>query len=558
MIESNSKVEPKQPGLIGRYQYLGEMGMGSMADVIKAYDPRIGRILAIKLIRHQYSNDENYKKLFLQEARSVGNLSHPNIVTIYDVGEFQGKPYLAMELLTGLTLEQQMQQSPINSIEEIVDIALQATEGLGYAHNNGIIHGDIKAANLIYNQDTGLIKILDFGIAHFDNAHQEKSSENQTVAGTPEYMAPEQLLGVSTDLRADLYSLGVLFYFLLTGKLPFQADDNDELFKQIVSGKLAVIKPRVNDTPKVFIDLIRKLLSKNIESRVQSSAELLESLKEVQYQLLQNKKQKNKNKFIPLRFKWTFIMVSVVALVMSVGLFTVNYLQYKAMTNIVFDYGGSLMKMVAVESAENLLIEDYVGVQTLVDELERQQTFLFMSIADRHNIVRGSSDHQKVNKIYTDNQISHILYQDEFIRVSDGSTTKQDLIFKFSSPIYYRDKLVGQAYLGLEQDALNSASSATLWMMVSLMVVTLLTVLLGIYLLTYRLTQPLLMLSRVLDKVFSGNYTTRIPVRGNDELSLVYRSYNRMVEVLDKSACEESEQTSNDKLKLVEKNSTDE
>jgi len=540
MSMNETEVRTKQPGMIGRYQYLGELGMGSMADVIKAYDPRIDRILVIKLIRHQYSDDEAYKKLFLQEARSAGNLSHPNIVTIYDVGEFQGKPYLAMELLSGLTLDQQMQSAPFKTIEEIIDVAIQITKGIGYAHQQGIVHRDIKAANIIYNPETSLVKILDFGIAHVDK-NTPDAQKSQNISGTPEYMAPEQILGVSTEHRTDLYSLGVLFYFLLCGYLPFEADTNDALFQKITHEKPLPIKPLVQGTPPLFMQLISKLLSKNSDHRVQTCEELLEILEEVQQQLTQNKEYKTEHRFMPLRFKWTLIMAAVVAFVMSIGLLTVNHMQYKAMTNIVFDYGGSLMKMVGVESAENLLIEDFLGVQTLVEELQRQQTFRYLTIVDRHHVIRGSSDPLLLNQVYSQQINESLLYQDEFIKVSESSTPEEQLVFKFSSPIYYQNKIVGQAYLGLAQDALSKASSVTTFMMISLMVVTILTVVLGIYLLTYRLTQPLQMLSRVLDKAFSGNFSTRIPIKGNDELSLVYRSYNRLVEHLEKKKQSASE-----------------
>ncbi len=553
---SQSSTQPKnqpskkQPGLVGRYQYLGEMGMGSMADVIKAYDPRIDRILAIKLIRHQYSDDENYKQLFIQEAKAAGNLSHPNIVTIYDVGEFQGKPYLAMELLKGRTLEQQMEENPFDSIEKIVDIAIQATEAIKYAHQQGVIHRDIKAANLIYDNDSGLVKILDFGIAHFEK-HKIDVTDEKMVVGTPEYMSPEQLLKVSTDQRTDLYALGVLFYFMLARTLPFEAENNQKLFNLILANQPTPLKAKVENVPTVFVDLIGKLLKKDLEQRVQSADELLESLNETRYQIRHHKKQQKKHKFIPLRFKWTVIMVSVVALVMSIGVITVNHLQYKAMTNIVFDHGGSLMSMIAVESAEDLLIEDYVAVQTLVEDLQRQQTFLSLTIVDRHNLVRGSHDSSLINKPYKDDLSGTKVYEDTNIKVTDTSTTKDELIFKFTSPIYYRDKQVGQAYLGLAQDALTSASTVTAWMMIVLMLVTLLTVVLGIYLLTYRLTRPLMMLNRALDKVFSGNYSTRIPVNGNDELSLLYRSFNRMVEHLEKKT--NSQDVNNDEAEDQQK-----
>ena len=207
---------------LGRYQIERELGRGSMSIVYEAFDPHINRQLAVKVLRERYARDVKSRQRFLREARSAGGLSHPNIVTVFDVGQFEGLPYLVMERLKGESLEDFLAAGNSLDPRQVIEIGIQLASALHYAHERGVIHRDIKPSNIYFDPDSGLVKLVDFGIAAIDRRIREgKAVDDDTIVGTPRYMAPEQLQGDRPDHRSDLYSMGIVLYRLLAGKLPF-------------------------------------------------------------------------------------------------------------------------------------------------------------------------------------------------------------------------------------------------------------------------------------------------------------------------------------------------
>ena len=211
---------------LGRYQIREIIGEGAMACVYKAFDPEINRPLAIKLLKAQLRLDGEYHGRFLREAKGAGVLSHPNIVTVFDVGEDQGHPYIAMELVEGQTLAEALKANKPLSTRDIVEIGIQLTRALDYAHKKGIVHRDVKPGNIMRLNDTNTIKVADFGICRIDGseAATRRATQIGNVLGTPHYMSPEQVIGEKVDSRSDLFSAGVVLYQLLTGHLPFEGD----------------------------------------------------------------------------------------------------------------------------------------------------------------------------------------------------------------------------------------------------------------------------------------------------------------------------------------------
>ncbi|RYG24020.1 MAG: serine/threonine protein kinase, partial [Burkholderiales bacterium] len=213
--------------MVGRYQIRSRIGQGAMANVYRAYDPEIQRELAIKVLNQQFRRDPECVSRFLREARAAGSLSHPNIVTIYDVGEANSFPYIAMELLTGKPLDTVMQVSGAFAVGDVLNIGGQLADALTYAHGFGIVHRDIKPSNIMLSQDGRTPKILDFGIARVSEAGADSNATRLMhtqvgqVMGTPRYMSPEQALGRPLDGRSDLFSLGVVLYEMITGKPAF-------------------------------------------------------------------------------------------------------------------------------------------------------------------------------------------------------------------------------------------------------------------------------------------------------------------------------------------------
>ena len=260
---------------VGRYEIIGELGRGAMGVVYKAKDPTIGRTVALKTMRldtHGLDSGELLRR-FQNEARAAGLLNHPNIVTIYDAGEQDGMFYIAMEFIEGTTLQGLLAEKHLLASEEAVQIAREIAKGLDYAHSNGIVHRDVKPANIMITAQ-GAVKIMDFGIA---KAGGSMTSTGQ-VLGTPNYMSPEQVKGRPLDGRSDLFSLGVLLYEMLTGEKPFIGQNVTTIIYKIVNE--SPIAPRDLDiTVRAALnDIVVKLLAKSPDERYKSGAELVGDL----------------------------------------------------------------------------------------------------------------------------------------------------------------------------------------------------------------------------------------------------------------------------------------
>src|SRR6266581_2356538 len=264
---------------IGRYQIIGELGRGAMGVVFRALDPSIGRDVAIKIIRlgevpNAEERGKQRERLF-REARSAGILSHPGIVTIYDMAEQDGIAYIAMEYVPGSTLEQILSLMEPLEPKRLFSILRQTAAALDYAHGKGIVHRDIKPANIIVNE-AGVAKIADFGIAKISAADQ--LTQTGLIVGTPNYMAPEQIQGKPVSGLADQYSLTVLAYEMLTGDKPFVAEHLTTLIFQIVCEPPPPAN-RLNPTLGPQIEaVLQKGLSKKPEERYPNCAALVNAL----------------------------------------------------------------------------------------------------------------------------------------------------------------------------------------------------------------------------------------------------------------------------------------
>jgi tRNA A-37 threonylcarbamoyl transferase component Bud32 len=266
---------------IDRYQILEELGQGAMATVYKAYDPRINRELAIKVLRPEHTVNAEFLSRFLRETRAVGKLNHPNIIKIYDVGEFESQPYIAMELLTGQFLDQFMESGQRFSVEEVILIAQQLSSALSLAHSKGVIHRDIKPANIAWSEKNKRIILTDFGIARIENIEATQSTLVGQVLGTPKYMSPEQILGKHIDGRTDLFSLGVVLYQLVTGQKPFSGDTLASLTFQITQQDPPPVEQHAPETPRSLVEIINKLLRKDPNDRFRDAKALLDALSNI-------------------------------------------------------------------------------------------------------------------------------------------------------------------------------------------------------------------------------------------------------------------------------------
>ncbi|MGA1842766.1 MAG: protein kinase domain-containing protein [bacterium] len=262
----------------GRYEIVKEIGRGSMGVVFEAYDPNIERPVALKVLREDRVTNQAFVERFIKEAKAIGRLSHPNIVTVYDVGQDHGTIYIAMEFLTGTPLNKIIEKKGF-SVEETIDLGIQIAEVLDRANKKGIVHRDIKPSNIILMED-GQVKITDFGIAHIEDSSSPQLTQVGEILGTPTYMAPEQVTGGHVDGRADIFSLGCILYELITGQRPFGGSSLTAVLRSVTQDnpeEPVNINPQI---PEALSSIIMKCLKKNPNERFQTGGATLKALKD--------------------------------------------------------------------------------------------------------------------------------------------------------------------------------------------------------------------------------------------------------------------------------------
>ena len=268
------------PQRIGRYEVLEELGRGAMGAVYKAMDTQIGRVVALKVILTRDLSPEElmvYKERFYREARAAGKMSHPGIITVHDIAEdASGTPYLVMEYVEGQTLDRVAAEHDGERLDvsQCLAIALQLAEALDYAHRHGVVHRDIKPANVLITP-TGQAKIADFGVAKLIGTQYTQAGQ---VIGTPAFMAPEQLTGNSVDARSDIFSFGVVLYWMLTGEKPFSGDTITAITYKVVHTTPLPAKQLNPALPPDLDAVLVRCLSKSASERYQSAAELIADL----------------------------------------------------------------------------------------------------------------------------------------------------------------------------------------------------------------------------------------------------------------------------------------
>lgn len=258
-----------------RYEIIRSIGEGGMANVYLARDIILERNVAIKILRGDLAGDEKFVRRFQREALSASSLSHPNIVEMYDVGEDNGTYYIVMEYVEGMTLKQLIKKRGSLSLSEAIDIMLQITDGIKEAHDSYIIHRDLKPQNILIKEN-GEVKITDFGIAMALNSTQ--LTQTNSVMGSVHYLPPEQASGKGATIKSDIYSMGILFYELLTGKLPFKGDNAVEIALKHMKNDIPSVREINDSIPQSVENIILKATAKNPKNRYESAAEMHDDL----------------------------------------------------------------------------------------------------------------------------------------------------------------------------------------------------------------------------------------------------------------------------------------
>jgi eukaryotic-like serine/threonine-protein kinase len=507
---------------LGRYQIEAELGRGSMSIVYEALDPHISRRLAVKVLRERYARDVRSRQRFLREARSAGGLNHPNIVTVFDVGQSEGLPYLVMERLQGENLENYLEAGKSPTPRQVIEIGIQLAGALNYAHERGVVHRDIKPSNIYLDQETGLVKLVDFGIAAIDKRLPGSNADDDIITGTPRYMAPEQIQGGKPDRRSDLYALGVVLYRLLAGKLPFDADPIEQLIHQIISQNPPRLEPLHDKTPVELIELVNRLLAKQPEARYQDAALVLEELQEIRANMdrgLLKSARKTSS-----AWRWPLVLSLGLALVLGAGLIWVHHSQREAMTQATYGFGDALVSVIARETAESLLLEDATALGNLVADFSVNPQVTHLHVSDRDGWVLASTDPFMQGELAPDHPglvINHGTGAVRLVALGDGH-------FEFQTPVRFQARRIGQIQLGIDGSQLESTARTTMWMLVIVLLVTVGVVGAGFGWLWRIQQRSLQRISWGLQRVARGQYDFRLDPGRQDPLATLYRRFNDM------------------------------
>lgn len=265
-----------------RYEIIELIGSGGMANVYKALCHRLNRYDAVKIMRDETAANTELRRRFRAESQAVAMLSHPNIVSVYDVSHNDDVEYIVMELIDGITLKQYLQKKSVLDPAEVLDFTIQTAKALEHAHSKGIIHRDIKPQNIMLLKD-GMIKVADFGIASLENTVEENNGE---TVGSVHYIAPEQARGEAPDARSDIYSLGIVMYEMLTGRLPYVGNSDVEVAVKHMNTDPVTPREIVPSIPEELERICLKAMNSNIDERYQTASEMLADLEQYKAQSL--------------------------------------------------------------------------------------------------------------------------------------------------------------------------------------------------------------------------------------------------------------------------------
>jgi HAMP domain-containing protein len=517
---------------VGRYLIGERLGRGGMATVFRAHDPDIGRDVAIKFLHPALCEDEEYHARFLREARAAGGLSHPNIVTVHDVGEIEGRPYMAMELLDGQPLSDEMASNTPMPVRDVVIMGIQLARALAYAHKRGIVHRDIKPGNLMRVQGTQTIKVTDFGIAHMESTAGEQRTRVGDILGTPQYMSPEQVRGDKLDGRSDLFSSGILLYQMLTGQCPFPGDNLVALAVKITKEEPVPIERLRPDLPASMRRIVERSLAKAPDRRFQTGEELADALGRVLVEVDEAERTRNSARIVPLRVKWAAMMALIVAVVMAVTATIVTQRQYAAMVEQMIDSGAALARFIAAQDAVAALSEDWVAVDVSLQEIMKTGDFQSITVIDRDGVVRASSQPERVvGQPYKAPAAEPVDTRSGGLPVT-RYMAGGEAVLGFEAPITFQSKTVGRVALGLRERPLIQVARLSIALMAALVVVTVLAVAVAMFFVANWFAQPIKLVLESMGEIAKGRFDHRIREQRKDEFGQLYLAFDHMAQAL--------------------------
>ncbi len=524
--------------MLGRYRIDARIGEGAMAEVFRAHDTGIDRVVAIKALKSEFRRDPEIARRFLREATAAGTLSHANIATIYDVGETDGVAYIAMELVAGKPLDEVLKAQGRMPYERVLALGAQMADALSYAHTRGIVHRDVKPSNILISEDGLTAKLLDFGVARIGDTDPSQLVRTQVgqMIGTPRYMSPEQALGLPVDHRSDLFSLGIVLYEMVTGKAAFSGAGLATLVLQIAQAQPDPVERSAADCPKGLRFIIEKLLAKKPEQRFASGEQLRAALSRELESATTEKAPKRRG--IALRVKLPLVLAATTALALAASVVTVLDRQDRALEHMAVVSGSSITAFItsnaAVLAADNAGLspdqQDWAPLQAFVDTAAHDTGVRRLVVADATGVVRAASDRSLIGRPY------QAAAAETSIASADGSTVTDAADhagFRFVRPIKYAGANFGKVDLLLRRSTLDAAADSARYLLIALSIFVMAVVLLIGWLSASLITRPIRRLRRALDDAAAGNLSFRISHHRRDEFGQAFDAFNRVAAALE-------------------------
>jgi eukaryotic-like serine/threonine-protein kinase len=531
--------------MLGRYRIDERIGEGAMAEVFRAHDTAIDRVVAIKALKPEYRRDPELTHRFLREATAAGTLSHAHIATIYDVGEVDDVAYIAMELVAGRPLDEVLKIQGRMPYERVLALGVQMADALAYAHARGIVHRDVKPSNILLSDDGRTAKLLDFGVARIGEgdavaAEREmvKTQVGQMI-GTPRYMSPEQALGLPVDQRSDLFSLGVVLYEMVTGKAAFNGTGLATLVLQIAQQQPEPLERSVRDCPKGLRFIIEKLLAKKPEQRFADGEHLARALRR-ELDVV-DAEEPVKRRGLSLGLKLPLVLAGTTALALGLSVVTVLDRQQDALEHMAVVSGSSITAFVtanaAVLAADNAGLppdqQDWAPLQAFVDTAAHDSGVRRLVVADSTGVVRAASDRALIGARYVAPKAEAAIPSTDGSTVTASTEATGGAGFRFVRPIKYAGADFGRVDVMVRRAALDAARSSSRELLLALSGFVMLVVLLIGWLAARQIDRPLRRLQGALDEAAEGHLSFRISHRRRDEFGAAFDAFNRAADTLE-------------------------
>ena len=515
-----------------------------MADVYRAHDPDIGRAVAIKVLKPDFARDPEIGARFLREARAAGALSHPNIATIFDVGEAEGVAYIAMEVVDGQPLDVALQQGGRMPAERVLALGRQLASALGYAHRAGVVHRDVKPSNILLASDGRTVKLLDFGVARIGELdapganRQLARTQFGALVGTPRYMSPEQALGLPVDHRTDLFSLGVVLYEMITGKVAFPGTALATLAIQIAQEKVEPIDRSTQDCPSGLRSIIDRLLAKKPEGRFADGDALEAALGR---ELAACQEQPAGRRGLSLRVQLPLALASVTAAALAGCITWTLAGERRTLEHMAISAGATTASFVtsnaAVLAADNAGLaadqQDWSALQAFALNASRDPSVRDLLVVDANGIIRASGQVALIGQRYRPAVGEPAMQQMSGSRVTEVADGGRGRGIRFVRPISYAGANFGTVDLVVRRTALDAAIDLARASLLLLSAIVMAAVLLVSYLSAAMVVRPLRRLRAALEEAGRTGFAVRLSERRRDEFGAVFDAFNATADAVE-------------------------